>query len=134
MLTASRMLTRCLISAIAPRAAASSRSMVTMAAPNSMVLPGDLLVREHVLNVPLDYSKPNGQSLDLFVRELVPASKADDDLPYLLYLQGGPGFPSGRPTCPPSGWQKSALAASYRVLLLDQRGTGRSSPVTRFPT
>ena len=88
-------------------------------------------MREHVLNVPLDYSKPDGESLDLFVRELVPASKADDEsLPYLLYLQGGPGFPSGRPTCPPSGWQKAALAASYRVLLLDQRGTGRSSPVT----
>jgi pimeloyl-ACP methyl ester carboxylesterase len=30
---------------------------------------------------------------------------------------------------PFSGWVKSALA-DYRVLLLDQRGTGRSTPVT----
>ena len=52
-----------------------------------------------------------------------------DDLPWLLYLQGGPGFASPRPTCPPTGWTKAALD-KHRVLLLDQRGTGRSSPVT----
>ncbi|TME72553.1 MAG: alpha/beta hydrolase, partial [Chloroflexi bacterium] len=33
-----------------------------------------------------------------------------------------------RPTSPPSGWMKRALE-DYRVLLLDQRGTGRSTPV-----
>ena len=32
------------------------------------------------------------------------------------------------PTSPPTGWMKRALA-DYRVLLLDQRGTGRSTPV-----
>jgi len=48
----------------------------------------------------------------------------------LLYLQGGPGFPSPRPTVPISGWQKSALEKPFRILLLDQRGTGRSTPVT----
>eukprot|EP00316_Scyphosphaera_apsteinii_P008187 CAMPEP_0119301888 /NCGR_PEP_ID=MMETSP1333-20130426/3591_1 /TAXON_ID=418940 /ORGANISM="Scyphosphaera apsteinii, Strain RCC1455" /LENGTH=460 /DNA_ID=CAMNT_0007304095 /DNA_START=88 /DNA_END=1470 /DNA_ORIENTATION=- len=92
-------------------------------------LPGDLRVKEHCLKVPLDHNKPDGTELSLFVRELMTASKANEDLPWLLYLQGGPGFPSGRPTCPPSGWIKPALA-KYRVLLLDQRGTGRSSPVT----
>ena len=56
---------------------------------------------------------------------------ADGALPCLLYLQGGPGFPSARPTLPPGGWTKAALAKGYRVLLLDQRGTGRSTPVTR---
>ena len=96
------------------------------------ILPGDLLVRDHFLAVPLDHSDPDGSSkIDLFVRELVQASKASDEqLPCLVYLQGGPGFPSGRPTCPPSGWQKAALAQNTRVLLLDQRGTGRSTPVT----
>jgi len=86
------------------------------------------------VNVPIDHAAgPTGKfgSLDVFVREIVPASKAaDDTLPCLLYLQGGPGFPSGRPTAPPSGWMKAALGKSYRVFLLDQRGTGRSSPVT----
>src|SRR3989442_1485282 len=50
------------------------------------------------------------------------------DRPYLLFLQGGPGFEATRPTSPPSGWMKRALE-DYRVLLLDQRGTGRSTPV-----
>ena len=33
-----------------------------------------------------------------------------------------------RPTSPPSGWMARAVA-DFRVLLLDQRGTGRSTPV-----
>jgi len=98
------------------------------------VLPGDLLVRDHVIQVPVDHAAgPSGRfgSLDIFVRELVPVSKDDDSsLPVLLYLQGGPGFPSRRPAAPPSGWAKAALHKGYRVFLLDQRGTGRSSPVT----
>ena len=106
--------------------------MSVSAAPLTTRLPGDLLVREHTLRVPVDHSAPRKSGeLELFVRELVPASKASDaDLPCLLYLQGGPGFPSGRPTSPPSGWQQAALKVPYRVLLLDQRGTGRSTPVT----
>ena len=95
-------------------------------------LPGDLLVREHTLSVPLDHKSPRGSQLSLFVRELVPASKASDSsLPCVLYLQGGPGFPSGRPTSPPGGWQKAALDTPFRILLLDQRGTGRSTPVSK---
>ena len=47
--------------------------------------------------------------------------------PYLLYLQGGPGFESPRPITK-SGWIKRALNR-YDILLLDQRGTGRSTPV-----
>ena len=50
------------------------------------------------------------------------------DRPYLVFLQGGPGFEATRPTSPPTGWMKRALK-DYRVLLLDQRGTGRSTPV-----
>ena len=49
-----------------------------------------------------------------------------------MFLQGGPGFEATRPEPPPSGWQKRALA-DYRVLLLDQRGTGRSTPVGEIP-
>ncbi|MCI0347635.1 MAG: alpha/beta hydrolase, partial [Chloroflexi bacterium] len=51
---------------------------------------------------------------------------------YLLFLQGGPGGEATRPTAPPSGWQKRAIA-DYRVLLIDQRGTGRSTPVGDIP-
>ena len=62
----------------------------------------------------------------MFTREV--ADPDGTDRPYLVFLQGGPGFEATRPTGPPSGWLKRALA-EYRVLLLDQRGTGRSTPV-----
>ena len=38
------------------------------------------------------------------------------------------GFEAARPTSPPSGWMARALT-DFRVLLLDQRGTGGSTPV-----
>jgi pimeloyl-ACP methyl ester carboxylesterase len=46
-----------------------------------------------------------------------------------VFLQGGPGFPAGRPVSADSGWVKRALE-THRVFLLDQRGTGRSTAVT----
>src|ERR1043165_9320792 len=86
--------------------------------------PGPILTeREHT--VPLDPAAP-GETLTVFTREVAAPDGANR--PYLVFLQGGPGFEAPRPTSPPSGWIKRALA-DYRVLLLDQRGTGRSTPV-----
>ena len=57
----------------------------------------------------------------------------------LLYLQGGPGFPSPRPGSSLSishtgsgSWASDAIVNKDidRLVLLDQRGTGRSSPVS----
>jgi pimeloyl-ACP methyl ester carboxylesterase len=88
-------------------------------------VPGATLTeREHT--VPLDHALPDGQRITVFTREVAAPDGADR--PYLLFLQGGPGFEAARPTSPPTGWMKRALA-DYRVLLLDQRGTGRSTPV-----
>jgi len=96
----------------------------------SQVLPGGVLVTEHTLSVPLDHAAPDGEALTIFVREVVKVGKEKDaSLPYLLFLQGGPGFAAPRVGAPPSGWLKVALE-SHRVLLLDQRGTGRSTPAT----
>ncbi|CAD7960859.1 unnamed protein product [Amoebophrya sp. A25] len=50
----------------------------------------------------------------------------EDKKSYLLYLQGGPGYRAGRPTGP-GGWISAALDAGFRVILLDQRGTGQST-------
>ena len=80
--------------------------------------------REHT--VPLDHTEPGGPSITVFTREV--AAPDGLDRPYLVFLQGGPGFEATRPTGPPTGWMKRAVA-EYRVLLLDQRGTGRSTPV-----
>jgi pimeloyl-ACP methyl ester carboxylesterase len=90
--------------------------------------PGVVLT-EHTFTVPLDHDDPGGEQIEVFAREVVAAGETPADLPWLLFLQGGPGFGgprlSGR-----SSWLDRALSG-YRVLLLDQRGTGRSSPVTR---
>jgi pimeloyl-ACP methyl ester carboxylesterase len=89
--------------------------------------PGVILTeREHT--VPLDHAQPDGPTISVFSREVAAPDVADR--PYLLFLQGGPGFEATRPTSPPAGWIKRALQ-DYRVLLLDQRGTGRSTPVGR---
>ena len=88
-------------------------------------VPGARLTeREH--RVPLDHARRRGPTIVVFTREV--AAPGGEDRPYLVFLQGGPGFEAVRPTSPPSGWMKRALQ-DYRVLLLDQRGTGRSTPV-----
>jgi pimeloyl-ACP methyl ester carboxylesterase len=90
--------------------------------------PGTVL-RDRSFTVPLDHARPDGEQIRLFAREVVAADKAAADLPWLVYLQGGPGFGSPRPVGRDS-WLDRALK-DYRVLLLDQRGTGRSSPANR---
>ena len=87
-------------------------------------IPG-LVLTDHRFTVPLDYAEPAGASLEVFAREV--RSPKGTDLPWLVFFQGGPGFESPRPT-EPTGWIGRALA-DYRVLLLDQRGTGLSTPV-----
>jgi len=89
-------------------------------------IPGLVLV-EHLFELPLDYSYPSGETIEVFARECVDPEKVNDDLPWLLFLQGGPGFGAPRPTGR-TGWLKRALK-EFRVLLLDQRGTGNSTPV-----
>ncbi|XP_024358296.1 uncharacterized protein [Physcomitrium patens] len=88
----------------------------------------ELSLRDHYFIVPLDHDKPNGSSITVFAREVVGVGKEDKLLPYLLFLQGGPGFECARPT-EAGGWVKKACE-EYRVVLLDQRGTGLSSPLT----
>ncbi|NJP97522.1 alpha/beta hydrolase [Nonomuraea sp. FMUSA5-5] len=88
-------------------------------------IPG-MRVRDHVERVPLDWSDPEA-TITVFARELVDPARDGEDLPCLLYLQGGPGGKGPRPVGT-SGWLGRALE-TYRVILLDQRGTGRSSRI-----
>lgn len=86
-------------------------------------MPG-LRAVDHEFTVPLDHADPAGPSLTVFARE-VSDPALGDDLPWALFLQGGPGGKSPRPTGPGS-W--SHVLKTHRVLFLDQRGTGRSTP------
>ncbi len=90
--------------------------------------PGTVLT-DRFFGVPLDHQRPDGEQIEVFAREVAAADKAEADLPWLLFLQGGPGFGAQRPEGRES-WLDRALN-DYRVLLLDQRGTGRSSPANR---
>lgn len=89
----------------------------------------DLTVEEHVLTVPLVWGDDaDTRSIDVFAA--VVSREGGENLPYLVYLQGGPGHEAPRtfhaPTSP--AWLDTALQ-EHRLVMLDQRGTGRSTPL-----
>ncbi|MET7422014.1 alpha/beta fold hydrolase [Dactylosporangium sp. NPDC005555] len=86
-----------------------------------------MLLTDHMITVPLDHEVAGGPTIEVYAREIAAADGRD--LPYLVYLQGGPGFEAPRPSSWPSSpaWLERALR-DFRVVMLDQRGTGRSTP------
>ncbi|WP_309131274.1 alpha/beta fold hydrolase [Brevibacterium sp.] len=83
---------------------------------------------EHFIEVPLDHAHPQ-ETITVFAREVAAVDKLDRQLPHLLWFQGGPGNKADRPAGA-NGWLKRALE-DFRVILLDQRGTGLSTPLSR---
>jgi len=94
---------------------------------NRQNLPG-LVTVEHEFDLPLDHARPDGESITVFAREVTTPANQGKELPWMVFLQGGPGFAAPRPF-DGSGWVGRVIE-EYRLLLLDQRGTGRSTPVT----
>lgn len=90
---------------------------------------GNLRCDEHTIRVPLTENPNDTRTIDVFAR--VATREGGENLPYLLFLQGGPGAEAERPYLDPVTpvWLGTALE-HYRVVMLDQRGTGRSTPVT----
>lgn len=90
-------------------------------------LPG-ITLRSITLEAPLDAHGPTGAKIEIFAR--VVTGQGGAAKPYLVFLQGGPGFEAPRPGVRPSSppWLERALE-DYQVVMLDQRGTGRSTPV-----
>jgi len=95
---------------------------------NSYRQPG-LVLTDRRFTVPLDHGEPNGETIEIFGREVVATAKAGEDLPWLVYLEGGPGF-GARRFHGTEAWLGRAVR-EFRVLLLDQRGTGLSTPANR---
>lgn len=103
------------------------------------VVPGMIRVTELFFQVPLDYSNPEAASTLLFARR---ANKYETTLPnqgeaervaqsqkpYVVYLEGGPGFGNREPQDHPI--TRCFLNKGYQVLLLDHRGVGLSTPVS----
>lgn len=93
---------------------------------------------EHYFTVPLDhFASTEGtgaepETITVFAREYVSTAHTAaeaEKLPWLLFLQGGPGGRGNR-LASLNGWSKAA-ARDFRILMLDQRGTGLSSPIDR---
>jgi len=60
-------------------------------------LPGIVLI-DHEFDVPLDYTRPDGDKIRIFGREVVACDKEKKDLPWLVFFQGGPGGEAPRPS------------------------------------
>jgi pimeloyl-ACP methyl ester carboxylesterase len=87
-----------------------------------------MVVTTHRIEVPVDWNEPAGSQITVHAREVVAADRADDPkLPAIVWFQGGPGFESPFPDHR-GGWL-GQLLTRYRVVLLDQRGTGLSTPL-----
>ena len=103
--------------------------------PSSLCL-GKLRITEHLFEVPRDYARPAAGNIQLFARSARKAEKPADpaeadskkQLPWFVYLQGGPGFECRSPQNFP--WTNTVLDRGYQVLCLDQRGTGLSTAIS----
>lgn len=82
-------------------------------------------VKDHYFVLPLDYANTNSTKIRVFAREI--SREKNSELPYLLFLQGGPGYESPRPS---SNLEWIEYALNYfNIILLDQRGTGKSTQI-----
>ncbi len=106
----------------------------------------DPKVIEHVVEqrgfvqVPLDYSKPDAEKIEIFYR-LIPSyglKPNDPSKPIIVVINGGPGIPSSFYRALDFDYQTPGekfdrfkfLLNSYRILIADQRGTdGQSAPL-----
>ncbi|KAJ7647772.1 hypothetical protein FB45DRAFT_1019984 [Roridomyces roridus] len=90
-------------------------------------------VIERFFTVPLDYADPEGEKIRIFARNLIPKSKAktlqdEDKLPFLLFLNGGPGLEVDMDLS--STFAGELHERGYQTLWLDPRGTGLSTTLS----
>ena len=63
---------------------------------------------DYEFSVPLDHAKPTGETLSVFARAVRNGEKPEATRPWLVFLQGGPGFPRPRQLTK-SGWVKPQI-------------------------
>ena len=126
-----------LLSVVIATVTAETIPAAELVSSKAHVVPGPLRVTELTFRVPLDYDDVDGEKITLFGRSVtpyeIPIAPSDSDeeaspLPYMVYLEGGPGFGNREPQDHPL--TSTALERGYQVLYLDHRGTGYSTPVS----
>ncbi len=80
------------------------------------------------VQVPLDYHKPDGETLDLSVLE-VPAGEQDGKIGALLVNPGGPGASGVDYAASAETYFNKPILQHFDVVGFDPRGVGRSDPI-----
>ena len=91
--------------------------------PEDLVQPTDLGTHCSRLHLPQDRASAGSPEISIFVVQL-PARQENDNSP-ILYLAGGPGDAASADI---AWWLNSTLRDVHDIILVDQRGAGRSLP------
>jgi pimeloyl-ACP methyl ester carboxylesterase len=95
--------------------------------PAPSPLPGGTKWECSFMDVPLDYAKPDGETIELALIR-APARDTANRIGSLVYNFGGPGA-SGVHTLPSLASDYEGLRERYDLVSFDPRGVGRSVPV-----
>jgi pimeloyl-ACP methyl ester carboxylesterase len=76
------------------------------------------------LTVPVDYSDPQGDTLEIWVTRH--RTNSDQRAGVLLSNNGGPGVPASSMATNVSGWFEQPLVDAFDIVSWDPRGTGKS--------
>lgn len=90
-------------------------------------LPGGIAWECSFMDVPLDYDKPDGDTIELALIR-AKARNADQRIGSLIFNFGGPGG-SGVSTLPAAAADYATLHTRYDLVSFDPRGVGRSAAV-----
>ncbi|PCJ62018.1 MAG: hypothetical protein COA79_04855 [Planctomycetota bacterium] len=85
----------------------------------------EIIIKEYLKKVPLNHLSNSSPKIELFCREIYLKKNKKADI--FVFLQGGPGFPSPRDISNSSSFK--AILKQFRIVLLDQRGTGKSQKI-----
>ncbi|MGW0773355.1 alpha/beta hydrolase [Streptomyces sp. NPDC002835] len=95
--------------------------------PSPSPLPGGTQWQCSFMDVPLDYEKPDGETIELALIR-APARDQKNRIGSLVFNFGGPGA-SGVYTLPALASDYDGLRSRYDLVSFDPRGVGRSVPV-----
>lgn len=97
--------------------------------PSQYGIEPDPRMRCTVVRVPLDYRSPRGATIDMYVSR-IPAERPDQRRGVLLLHTGGPGDVGLDLPTYLNALMPAEVKARYDLIGFDQRGVGRSAPVS----